>query len=634
MRILLVEDDESLIDLLKNSLAKQNYVVDAVTDGEQGWVYGSTYTYDLILLDLLLPKVDGISLCQRFRASGYHLPILLLTSRHASTDKIRGLDAGADDYLTKPFDFEELAARMRALLRRVNSNSLPILIWGSLQLDPRSCEVSYNTQLLSLTSKEYALLELFLRHSQHVFSISAIIENLWSSAEFPAEATVRSHLRRLRRKLTAVGAPDDLIETVHGLGYRLKLHSNDADSETSTVIQPEFTASKHSRHFEALAAAWEKYREKSRNQLASLEQAARDLKQGSLSLSHQEQARLAAHSLAGNLGIFGFDEGSRLARELEEILQANTHALIQQVFHFEALLMALRNELAQENITGQVPRQFSRHSPLLLIIGEDSQFTQQLAAAATSKGIRSVIALTIREARAWIFPEESMAQDKRYQPPNVVLIKLSFTESTQPTQNRMVLSEHLSLIAELKVRTSSLPVLLIADQDHFTQRLEVARRGGWFFLKQPIAPAQVMTIVSQALKHSYVQEKVMILDDDLELLKVMPSLLQPWGFKLTTLDDPRQFWDVLEAVTPNLLVLDVEMPHFSGIELCQVLRTHPYWCRLPVLFLSAHTDAKTQNQVFANGADDFVSKPFVATELANRILNRLERVRLRAGATV
>ncbi|NEO96459.1 MAG: response regulator, partial [Moorea sp. SIO3G5] len=411
----------------------------------------------------------------------------------------------------------------------------------------------------------------------------------------------------------------------------LKLQPENADSKPTTVIQEEITANKHSKHLKAIAAAWEKYREKSRNQLAILEQVPRVFSEGSLSSSHQEQGRLAAHSLAGNLGIFGFSEGSRLARELEGILQGDTDLGAEQIFHFQVLLTALRDELTQENITRQVPHQLSEHSPLLLIINEDSQFTQQLAATANSKGIRSVIAPTIREARAWISQEVSIKQDKRYQGPDVVLFKLAFTEPTQAAANRRALSEHLSLITELKVQIPSLPVLLIADQDRFTERLEVARRGGWFFLKQPITPAQVITTVLQALERSYAEEKVMILDDDLELLKVIPSLLQPWGFKLTTLDDPRQFWDVLQAVTPNLLVLDVEMPHVSGIELCQVLRTHPYWCRLPVLFLSAHTDTTTQNQVFAIGADDFVSKPVVATELANRILNRLQRVRLQAG---
>ncbi len=164
MRILLVDDDATLIDVLPRMLTKHNYAIDTATDGEQGWIYGSTYNYDLIILDWSLPKLDGISLCKRFRAHGCDPPILLLTARNTSQDKIRGLDAGADDYLCKPFDVEELAARIRALLRRLNCDFLSVLSWGGLQLDSSNCEVTYRGELLSLTAKEYRLLELFLRH--------------------------------------------------------------------------------------------------------------------------------------------------------------------------------------------------------------------------------------------------------------------------------------------------------------------------------------------------------------------------------------------------------------------------------------------------------------------------------------
>ena len=195
MRILLVDDDATLVDILTRTLAEQSYAIDVATDGEQGWIYGSTYTYDLIILDWSLPKLDGINLCRRFRTDGFNIPIILLTSRHVSQNKIRGLDAGADDYICKPFDAEELAARIRALLRRLNCDFLPLLSWGDLQLDPGSCQVTYKEKILPLAAKEYRLLELFLRHDREVLSIEDIIENLWSSMEYPSSATVRSHIR-------------------------------------------------------------------------------------------------------------------------------------------------------------------------------------------------------------------------------------------------------------------------------------------------------------------------------------------------------------------------------------------------------------------------------------------------------
>lgn len=222
MRILLVEDDARLAEALAEALVDQLYVVDVVKDGESGWKQVKAIAYDLILLDIALPKLDGIGLCYRLRSHGYSLPIMMLTARDTSTDKVNGLDAGADDYVVKPFDLQELLARIRALLRRGNSTSPPILTWGGLQLDPSTYEVSYENQPLHLTRKEYSLLELLLRNGRRLLSRSAIIESVWSSENPPEEETVKAHIKSLRQKLRIVAAPEDLIETVHGLGYRLK----------------------------------------------------------------------------------------------------------------------------------------------------------------------------------------------------------------------------------------------------------------------------------------------------------------------------------------------------------------------------------------------------------------------------
>ncbi|ELR99675.1 response regulator transcription factor [Gloeocapsa sp. PCC 73106] len=233
MRILLVEYDQNLIDLIQKGLAKYNYAIDAVTDGEQGWVYGSTYNYDLIILAWLLPELDAISLCQRFRHQNYHFPILVLTTRSGSYDRIRLLDAGADSYLCKPVNIDELAAHIRALSRRLNSCFFSILSWGALQLDTCSCEVTFKGEPIHLTAKEYGLLELFLRYKHEVLDLETIMESLWSSVEYPAEATIRSHIRHLRRKLKLAGLPEDLITTLQGRGYCLKTHDKNLRNDTS-----------------------------------------------------------------------------------------------------------------------------------------------------------------------------------------------------------------------------------------------------------------------------------------------------------------------------------------------------------------------------------------------------------------
>jgi two-component system OmpR family response regulator len=222
MKILLVEDDDWITELLVEALVEQRYVVDSAIDGAAAWELLITFTYDLVILDLMLPKLNGVSLCQKLRRAGYTVPVLMLTAKDTSADKVTGLDVGADDYVIKPFDLPELLARVRALLRRGSTIAPPILEAGNLHLDPATCEVSYADQCISLTPKEYSLLELFLRHPRRVLRPDEILEHLWASEDPPGKETIKTHLRSVRQKLRAAGATDEIIETIYGLGYRLK----------------------------------------------------------------------------------------------------------------------------------------------------------------------------------------------------------------------------------------------------------------------------------------------------------------------------------------------------------------------------------------------------------------------------
>jgi DNA-binding response OmpR family regulator len=221
MRILVVEDDIQLADVLNEALTDRQYTVDVVQDGEMAWTWVSALQYDLIVLDLTLPKLDGVNFCKKLRDRNFTYPVLMLTARDTIADKIIGLDAGADDYMVKPFDLQELMARIRALLRRGSSVSATGLVWGSLRMDSSTYEVSYNSKPLQLTPKEYSLLELLVSNGRRVLSRAGIIDRLWSLQDPPTEETVKSHIKSLRHKLKAVDAPEDFIETVHGLGYRL-----------------------------------------------------------------------------------------------------------------------------------------------------------------------------------------------------------------------------------------------------------------------------------------------------------------------------------------------------------------------------------------------------------------------------
>lgn len=222
MRILLVEDDSQLSESLTEALVVQRYIVDSVRDGEAAWDKTQAFVYDLILMDVTLPKLDGIRLCERLRDRGCSSPVLMLTARDTSLDKVIGLDAGADAYMVKPLNLQELLAQIRALLRRGQSGASPVLRWGDLSLDPGSYEVMYGRSPVRLTAKEFALLEALLRYGRNVLSRTAMIERVWAWQESPEEDTIKTYIKNLRAKLKAAGAPRDLIETVHGIGYRLK----------------------------------------------------------------------------------------------------------------------------------------------------------------------------------------------------------------------------------------------------------------------------------------------------------------------------------------------------------------------------------------------------------------------------
>ena len=382
MRILLVDDDEIFSSLLQANLTEQRYTVDTATDGQEGWDFVELANYDLIVLDVMLPKLDGISFCRRLRAKGSQVPVMLLTARGTSDDKIVGLDAGADDYVTKPVTLKELEARIRALLRRKPTTVSPILEWGNLQLNLSQCEVTYSGVTLNLTPKEYALIELFMQNPQKIYSQSSILNQLWSlEDEPPSGDTIRALIKRSRQKFKTVDAAD-IIETVYGLGYRLN---------------PAF-------------------------------------------------------------------------------------------------------------------------------------------------------------------------------------------QKTQPST---------------KIPQ---PSLITTDSPHLPK------------------PKNEVTTPPDA--------KIMVLDDDPLILRFLQTLLQPWGLQVITLNNPQQIWSQLEAITPDLLILDVQMPGVDGIELCKNLRNNSRWAPLPIVFLTGQRDTETIQNIFAAGADDYISKPIVAPELITRIFNRLERTRL------
>jgi DNA-binding response OmpR family regulator len=221
MRVLLVEDEPSAAHVLAKGLREQSYAVDLAADGEAAIFQAGTTDYDAVVLDVMLPKRDGFSVCRAIRESGCAVPILMLTARDAVDARIEGLDAGADDYLVKPFDFGELLARLRALIRRGRHPLVPEqLTVGLLVLDTRGRHVRVGGRRVRLTSKEYALLEYLARRSGDVVSRSDIAEHVWDEHYDPLSNVVDVYVQRLRRKLDETGA-ESMIRTRRGEGYQL-----------------------------------------------------------------------------------------------------------------------------------------------------------------------------------------------------------------------------------------------------------------------------------------------------------------------------------------------------------------------------------------------------------------------------
>ena len=216
MRLLLVEDDALLGDGIHAGLKLADHAVDWVRDGEAAYLALLDHEYDACVLDLGLPKRDGLSVLKALRERGSRLPVLVLTARDASADKVAGLDAGADDYLTKPFDLPELLARLRALVRRAAGEARPTLEHAGVVLDPGTRQVTFNGQPVALSAREFALLEDFLRHKNHIRTRAQLEEGLYAWGEETGSNTVEVYVHHLRKKFGA-----DFIRTVRGLGYQL-----------------------------------------------------------------------------------------------------------------------------------------------------------------------------------------------------------------------------------------------------------------------------------------------------------------------------------------------------------------------------------------------------------------------------
>ncbi len=754
MRILLVDDDEALMQSLAERLIQQRYAVDIAVDGKCAKTYVEMFNYDLIVLDLMLPDGDGIQFCHQFRQAGYANPLMILTAKESTPQKVKALDAGADDYVVKPFDFDELCARIRALLRREHQGLPPVLQWGVLSLDPSNCGITYQQQPIHLTPKEFSMLELFLRHPQRIYSLSSIIDDLWSFEDPPGEDAIRTHIKGLRRKLAVAGAPKDLIKTVYGLGYRLREQPPDntdsdagadlevnskadlgtalevnlgIDSQTDAnrqvggakdspqngpvadgfvtasaeslseltetnsnqgQVSAPWSKSWHAPTAESLASSrtppsWPAYslrgqtsanREQllsgkiaqackhylrtASQQVAVLEQAAVALMSGTMDSKLQQHSQMNAHKLAGSLGSFGVPNGSKIARQIETQLRAMTLfaegsspppdiAINPQLIsdatrpeelddekamvllsptEISQLVQQLRqnlNEMTVQSAALAVSASVQESTPRLLIISEDSVLSQQLIQAATLAHLQAEAVSTPQQAEAFFHRSSLLTA----QIPDLVLLDLA---DIQPFS---------ALIKHFK-QEYGLPVILLENQLTLAARLSWVKEGVEMMSDRNTSPTQIIDSVMGVLKASTSQIQVAIADDDPQMLTLLKVGLEPWGFAIHTFDSALALWQwltdtrlfaashtgaVAVSSKADILVLDIEMPEMTGIELCRVLRADARFQSLPILFLTVHQEDELRIQAFQSGADDFIDKAVAPVELATRLRNQLAR---------
>lgn len=751
------------MESLADKLIHQRYAVDIATDGGSAQDYLDLFNYDLVVLDLMLPDGDGIEFCQQFRGAGYTNPLMILTAKESTAEKVRALDAGGDDYVVKPFDFDELCARIRALLRRDSQGLPPVLQWGLLTLDPSTYETAFDQQPVRLTPKEFSMLELFLRHPHRVYSLGSIIDDLWSFEDPPGEDAIRTHIKGLRRKLQGAGAPKDLIKTVYGLGYRLNekfaspasaakknaapklgrstdagkpspkpsAKSSETPSETSSksasgispgknevvrglaleaaALQVSSTVSEpgiltgpemgeRTSLPDKLAQACHRYLEKASEQIKLLDQAVATLRCDDLEATGRgpvrttarteasaialSQAQMIAHRLAGSLGSFGLPEGSRIARQLETHLRAvitrfadNSSAgekssagssaerasvespLADGPFADSRSLELLLDQLRQQvddAIASEAQLADNKHAeakqpelspewdamPVVLLVSDDDALVQSLSEVAITFSVSLQTASTpVQAAQRFSVPladqasptgeplttDEPLTTLTHRRRPDLLLIDVVSIEASGDESTSLT-----ALVDQAKQRPSCF-VMVLEQASSLERRLALAKRGVDLVGDRTASPLHTITAAMGLLqsKASYHGRpvQVAIADDDPQMLTLLKRVLAPWGFVVKTFESGLELWHWLNDADAkaDILLLDVEMPEMSGIELCQVLRADTRFQRLPILFLTAHREDSVRSQAFQYGADDFIDKSVVPDELAVRLRNQVAR---------
>ncbi len=620
VKILLVDDDHRFTTTAKEILENKLYKIDVLNKGGKVADFILKNNYDLLILDIMIPDINGITICRNLRSSDCDIPILLLTALTQKNDKLNAFEAGADDYLVKPVDWDELIARIRALLRRKKVYQEPILVWGKIKIFTENKQSFYDDQKLNLTPTQFEILHTFCKQPNRVYSYEDLIQKLWElwDGEPPTNDTIRSHIKGLRKSLEKAGAPKDIIETQYRLGYRIKKISDNPQNTTTKKEQttnPLTDTDKKNRELQqkkietALEIMWEQYKQSVWDDLQVLQNYNNNL---TFKLD-PEEIIIKAHSLVGFLGSIGLKTASNICREIEQLLKNNGDNQAIQI-ELDKLALTLKNlddlKLKQPNnnktsSSENSTKQVSLISQILLI-SQSSSLTTKLQELGNSWNLNLELIDDFSEIKTRL-------ETKQYQG-----IVVEFYPEDKKHGRRK------KIINFLKDKYPDIPLIILSKREDLATRLEVAKYKVNSFISQNLFPEQIIKIVYQLL-HPSSTKKVILVDDDCKFHQIFRQILGEDHLEIITLSDPYQLLDAMETIVPELLVLDLQIPKVNGIDLCRVIRNDPRWYKLPIIFLTAYLTEDIIDQLIAVGADDFISKSRIETELHHRIITHLQR---------
>ncbi len=634
MKILLAEDDHILGKLIKDYLISESELINVVNTGEGIKEQLVSENYDVLILDMMLPKKNGIDICRELRAEKIDIAILFITALNNQSDKIKAFESGADDYLIKPFDLQELLLRVQALTRRktelVTENL--VLKWGELMMIPNEKKVYYHDLNLNLTPTEYKILQIFLESPKQVFNLDNIIDRLWDLDSIPTYNTFRSHIKSLRKKIAKTGLDRDFIETVYGMGYKLKEQLNQKQTVFSNITTNTNQANSQITQASKIAKNLQKEVELETlieeiwfdNQVAiyqNCQQIKDYIAQHNHPLNTEEIIRII-HNLSGCLGSIGFKTGTIIAKQIESLLRNNNDHLCNSQVSKQVAKLA--DELEKTLFPDGKPLLEATKSTQdiqinqqinILVVNEDQKLTNKLILFIEHPQINLSFAYTISSAVEYL-------KEQKFQ---IILVETIW-------QNQSI--EQSNILSALMKNKAQSQILIYTQEDSLENRLYCNNYPIFAFLTQTncldILWNNLKNIILNTELNSSVKERLydlLIIDDDQIFIRLLENKLkiQQLPINIYSISNSEKFLDTIKEIKPQLIILDLQMPKLNGLDICKIIKTDPFLQKIPVIFLTGNLTPEAIEAFVKVGADDFISKSKIDVELYPRIMTHLKR---------